>query len=397
MISMVTILICMYIVYVLANRILAVRIHIKYLILCGCCAFFINSIFPRIFVDFAGLTGTLGIVTIFIILSSYLIAEYYDNTMKKAAFETIIAAASTEGSEKLPADEKVTAEPAIHLTDRVEDTENELAVKEYCYPARYEEHHQCAALLESNNSIQQSNSENKLENTDFLTASVSKTYSYPVLLKVDHTSQQHQPEILPIITLGFDRKAEVFNNLMNFKKQKNILVSSLLLRKSIDRNAAALELEGSHSDLFSENINLEAEAMDEDCVSSLNDLDSLMDFAFSQKEQRDFPQALKAFRQALRLYPNSEVAPFLVMEIGTILKNLGSYNEAIKIFTEGRALIAVINNSTLEQEFINNIAYLRVVKNILIQNSLTFMPFNLIPENALKEINKEFSEWRSQS
>ena len=387
MISMLTISIFIYIVYVLANRILAVQIHIKYLILCGCCAFFINSIFPRIFVGFAGLSGTLGIVTIFILLSSYFIASYYDNTLKKATFKSTLATASVTLPERVQAPEHLQVEPNIYLEERVEVTDvpkclTAFAAKQYYYPVKYEEHVQQAAFLETNN-------------INFFTDSMSKNYLYPVLLNISNVNQQSKPKVSPIIILESDRKAEVFNTLMNFNKQKNMLAASLLSGKNIDRNATDLETKGLHSDLFLEDTN--SEAMNEVSFSSLSDLDSLMDFAFSQKEQRDFPQALKAFRQALRLYPDSEVAPFLAMEIGTILKNLGSYNGAITVFIEGRELIGVINNSTLDQEFINNIAYLRIVKNALVQNSLRFMPFNLIPESAMKEINKEFSEWRNQS
>lgn len=398
-ISMLTISIFTYIVYVLANRILAIQIHIKYLILCGCCAFFINSIFPRISIGFAGLAGTLGVITIFIIASSYFISFYYDNTMKKAAYESNVSGTSIEVPEKLQADENLGVEPDTHLRDRVELTESleclTESVKVYYYPMKYEENNQHTASLKTYILNQQNNSEIIVKNVEFFTESVTKKYLYPALLKFSSLNQQHKPKVSPMKLLELDKKAEVFNNLMNLKNQKNMLAASLFSERNRNRNAAALESKELHSDLSPENMT--SEVMDENCFPSPSDLDGLMDFAFSQKEQRNFVQALKAFRKALLLYPDSEVAPFLVMEIGTILKNLGSYNEAIKVFIEGRALVGVINNSVLEQEFINNIAYLRVVKNILIQNCLQFMPFNLIPEYAMAEINKEFSEWRNQS
>ncbi len=139
------------------------------------------------------------------------------------------------------------------------------------------------------------------------------------------------------------------------------------------------------------------EIVDQELYPSSTDLDVLMDIAFLQKEQKKFSQALVTFRRALFLYPNSEVSPFLVIEIGAILKNNGLYNEAIQVFTEGRLLPAVMNNASLEHEFINNVAYLRVVKNILIKNSLEFTPLNQLSSDTLKEIDDEFCEWRSQS
>lgn len=408
MISTLTISIFTYIAYKIANKILAIQIHIKYLILCGCCAFLINSIFPRIFVGFAGVTGTLGIIIIFAILSSYFIAFYYDNAMKKAALENTLTTASVEIPETLQTDENVGIETTTHLKDRVEipanlDDLSELVGKEYFYPVQYKEHNQ---HIPYNSESILENRVNIIENREVSTESVSKKYFYPVLLENDNTHHQQKPGVLQINTVDLDNKAEVFTNFMNFKKHKSILMTSLFSRRNMTENANDLKfnlLDGDVSQqptIFPDNLLLESvnsEAIDEDCFSSSKDLDGLMDFAFSQKEQRNFLQALRAFRQALLLYPDSEVAPLLIVEIGTILKNLGSYNEAIKIFIEGRTLVGVINNSALEQEFINNIAYLRVVKNILIQNSLKFIPFNLIPESTIKEINTEFNEWRNQS
>jgi tetratricopeptide (TPR) repeat protein len=124
-------------------------------------------------------------------------------------------------------------------------------------------------------------------------------------------------------------------------------------------------------------------------------LDDLMDFAFTQKEQQNFALALSVFRRALELYPDSESAPFLVIEIGNILKNKGAYDEAIKSFTDGRNLLFLHANNTLEQEFVATVAYLRIIKNILLQNRLGLIPFNSIPTEILEEINAEFREWRN--
>lgn len=301
LISIMTISVFTYIVYILANKLLAVQMHLKYLILCACCALVISLILPRFLIGFAGLTGTLGIVIIFAIISSYFITYYYDDAMQKVTLENT-ATTNTIDTAEIP------------------------------------------LMPNLNYSLQISNAEVKLE------------------------------KIVEI-----DEKVEVCNDLMNLEQQKDSLNTSLMSEAIQEYQETS-----SSNDLS-------------DSYPSSSDLDVLMDFAFLQKEQRHFLQAVKAFRQALTLYPDSEVGPFLVMEIGTILKTIGSYDEAIKVFSEGRLLPGVINNSMLEQEFINNIAYLRVIKNILVKNSLEFMPFNLIPENAFKEINDEFCEWRNQS
>ncbi len=124
-------------------------------------------------------------------------------------------------------------------------------------------------------------------------------------------------------------------------------------------------------------------------------LDDLIDLAFMSKENQDYNNAFKTFKKALALYPNSEAAPFLVVEIGNILKKMGNYDEAIKVFSDGRNLSKTKQDEMMEQEFISTIAYLRITKNILLQNRLGSIPFLEIPPQILDQIEEEFREWRS--
>jgi tetratricopeptide (TPR) repeat protein len=124
-------------------------------------------------------------------------------------------------------------------------------------------------------------------------------------------------------------------------------------------------------------------------------LDNLLDFAFLNKERHNEEVALLAFKQALALYPNGEAAPFLVVEVGNLLKNKGNYDEAIKVFSDGRSLCQSRADEMMEQEFISTIAYLRIIKNILLQHRLGCIKFLEIPQHILKEIDEEFREWRN--
>ena len=124
-------------------------------------------------------------------------------------------------------------------------------------------------------------------------------------------------------------------------------------------------------------------------------LDDLIDFAFLSKESQDYDTAFHAFKKALTLYPASEAAPFMIVEIGNILKNKGNYDEAIKVFSEGRNLSQTKQDEMMEQEFISTIAYLRITKNMLLQNRLGSIPFSAIPPQVIEQINEEFREWRS--
>ena len=125
------------------------------------------------------------------------------------------------------------------------------------------------------------------------------------------------------------------------------------------------------------------------------DLDDLLDYAFVSKESQDYSAAFRAFNRALVLYPDSDAAPFLVVEIGNILKNKGSYDEAIKMLSDGRSLSHTRHDAMMEQEFISAIAYLRITKNVLLQNRLGNIPFTDIPPQIVQQIDEEFKEWRS--
>ena len=124
-------------------------------------------------------------------------------------------------------------------------------------------------------------------------------------------------------------------------------------------------------------------------------LDDLTDFAFAHKNAGNHLQALEGFRRALKLYRFSEAAPFLAIEIANLLKNRGSYDEAIALLSDSRGLPALLQNEDLDQQFVTTIAYLRIVKNTLLSNRLGYIPFASIPAPIVQEIDAEFREWRN--
>jgi len=450
-----TIFLFTYVVYIVANKLLSIRIHIKYIFLCACCALIISIILPRLFVGFAGLTGTLSIVFLFALVSSYGIAYYYDRAMQKVPFKEDLTAATVENPTLSPVDSteifSIISHPNTNIeTDSLEDTEDvveainedisetincvdelimdEPISKEYLYPIKIEKHDFVLLASKKEDQTKQHSIKSILAKIDKkanrIAESITKKYCYPIKYQdvtILEKPETNNPNVKPIhsenIVLKTEEKVEVLDNLMKHIIEEKLpdisFLPKTLLQPTEDSEVpVANEIVTAHvpseqlnDDQQRQEIVLQDHSVSEntkeeistnDIDLSTKDLDTLMDYAFVLKEQRDFLQALKVFRQTLLLYPSSEVAPFLVMEIGTILKNIGSYNEAITIFTEGRLLPGVINNDMLEQEFINNIAYLRIVKNILIKNSLKFMPFNQLPENVCKEINAEFCEWRNQ-
>ena len=122
-------------------------------------------------------------------------------------------------------------------------------------------------------------------------------------------------------------------------------------------------------------------------------LDELLDYAFQQQEEKNFDHALFAFKNILKQFPSSTVAPFAVIEIGNLLKTRGAYDEAIQVFADAKNLPALQTKNQFEKEFVNAIAHLRIIKNTLIHRRLGLLPFHEIPAAVCEEIDTEFREW----
>lgn len=132
-------------------------------------------------------------------------------------------------------------------------------------------------------------------------------------------------------------------------------------------------------------------------VAKLENLDDLLDYALDQRDNNEKDSALYAFKKALKLYQKNDYAPFIVIEIGNIYKNTGLYDDAIVIYNKALKLPALIHNDELRQEFINNIAYLRIVKNALLRRNISRTPFKDISQKIFNEIETEFQNWRTQN
>ena len=126
----------------------------------------------------------------------------------------------------------------------------------------------------------------------------------------------------------------------------------------------------------------------------LTDLDELLEYAFSQKNAKNFSQAIIAFRQIMSLYPGSSSASFAAIEIGNMLKNNGEYDQAIQVFTDAIILPANQDDAGLRQEFKNAAEYVRIIKKVLLERQLGDLPFNLIPHEVLQQIDTEHRNFR---
>ena len=118
-----------------------------------------------------------------------------------------------------------------------------------------------------------------------------------------------------------------------------------------------------------------------------------MSLGFSAKELGQYDEALSAFVSALAANPCASAVPYLIIEIGGILKCKGSYDDAILLFSDGQKLPALMRNQSMQREFLNMIAYLRITKNTLLAKRLTLVPFSLIPSEVIAEIDANYTEW----
>jgi tetratricopeptide (TPR) repeat protein len=374
-ITLLSIVISTVLIFLLTNRLLNIHLKIKPLVLCACCAFLINIVLPRIIIGFASVAATLGVLVIFIIAFAYSIAYYNDKFSKQKKLEDLLNQPSLIVQVSTDLQERITIEN--HNTDVgsiAEDGDVVKGVSSFADLVLWENPEIAATVELCDTAL--------VTEADILGAESIEQ----ILIK--------ESEIIA----NCDSKDNIEEVVSSLESQ---LLTSSAIFDEIDRREVALNRDHKDqpSDLAGNKEIVQTEHVSQLATTSSlpisSDLDSLMDLAFMHKEQRNFTQALTIFRQALTLYPSSEAAPFLVMEIGTILKNNGQYDEAISAFCEARILPGLQQNEMFQLEFIKTIAYLRIVKNMLLQHHLGFIPFSDIPDHVLKEVDAEFREWRN--
>jgi tetratricopeptide (TPR) repeat protein len=381
-ITLLSIVISTFLIYLLTNRLLNIHLKIKPLVLCACCALLINIVLPRIIIGFASIAATLSILAIFIFAFAYSIAYYNDRFSKTKKNRDLLNQTSLGVQVSTNQQDSITiGNHNISINDFIAEDGEAFKGVSLFKELEFEKKLKIAAITE-------------------LSATVEMTGTDTVE-KIDVSEKEDKEQILSKeneITANLDSKSDIEGVISSLEFK---LVTSPIIFDEVGKRETVIngELQDQSSDVEENNESVPTEHEKQLPIimfsPTSNDLDSLMDIAFMHKEQRNYTQALTSFHQALTLYPNSEAAPFLVMEIGNILKNNGQYNEAISVFCEARKLPGLQQNKMFEPEFIKTIAYLRIVKNMLLQHHLGFIPFNCIPDHVLKDIDVEFREWRN--
>lgn len=405
------------VVYLLANKVFGVRLRLKSLVLCAACALFLSLVLPRIVVSFAGLAGTVGFLAVFAVIFAYFVA-YYDNPRDLPA-SPVSALPAPPAEPQGDGAALVSAAATFIAAGHGEDQEQKITTDEPTGPptaALVDLFPPTAATISEPETEPEPESALSVLDIDLELSLIAASEPAPdgepddkeaaplTILPAAAPAAEIEPE--PSAAAETEPEAELIAEPADEAAGPGEVTADPLAAFAFTddispeppaESDAAAEIEQTDAADAPENDIQPMEANEVTIPShpASDSLDDLMDFAFTQKETGHHQQALDAFRRALRLYRFSEAAPFLAIEIANLLKNRGSYDEAIAVLSESRSLLALLENEALDQEFVVTIAYLRIVKNTLLQKRVGYLPFSRIPADISREIDAEFREWRN--
>lgn len=385
LITTIAIVITTLFVHQLANRILGIRLGIKPLALCGVCSLFLSLILPRIVVGFAGLAGTVGVLAVFAIIFAYFVAYYEDSFQGDSATHAID---ETSMCEQLA--------PIISTAPPFPALAEDLGYTAASHGAVISKHEAREVPIAVAGRVPEPVAkEPVVAEEPVLEEPVVEEPIIEELMVEEPVTEELMIEEL--ITEELMVEEPVIEELI----AEEPIIEELIMAEEPVTEELMVEEPIINNSSYNEvtevvcTMNQQMPKAFEAVLPATQDLDTLLDYAFSQKENKEYEHALLAFRHILQLFPEDSAAPFITIEIGNILKLLGSYDDAIQVFVEGKTSAALHDEYQFEQEFIDTIAYLRIIKNTLIHRRLGLIPYHKIPADVLEEINAEFREWRN--
>ena len=414
LITTIAIVITTLFVHQLANRILGVRLGIKPLALCGVCSLFLSLILPRIVVGFAGLAGTIGVLAVFAIIFAYFVAYYEDSFQGDSATHVIDENSMCEQLAPIIS----TAPPFSTLAEDM----SYITASHGAVISKHEAREVPIAVagnvpepvVEEPVAAEEPVIEELMTEEPVIEEFVAEEPVVEELVAVEPVIEELMTEEPVIeefvaeepVVEEFVAEEPVVEELVAVEPViEELVTEEPVIEELMTEEPAIEELVAEEPIVNNSSYNEVTEVVCtmnqqmpkafETVLPDTQDLDTLLDYAFSQKENKEYEHALSAFRHILQLFPEDSAAPFITIEIGNILKLLGSYDDAIQVFVDGKTSAALHDEYQFEQEFINTIAYLRIIKNTLIHRRLGLIPYHKIPTDVLEEINAEFREWRN--
>ena len=131
-------------------------------------------------------------------------------------------------------------------------------------------------------------------------------------------------------------------------------------------------------------------------LTAMTTMDQLLDFAFEHSMQKNHTVALAAYREALARYREDSYAPFIVVSIANIHKELGNYQAAIDSIQSAMDLPALLENESIRKQFEDTRLYLAATQKVLHKAGLGNISFKDIPKKYMSQIESIYNSRKSR-
>lgn len=131
-------------------------------------------------------------------------------------------------------------------------------------------------------------------------------------------------------------------------------------------------------------------------LTAMTTMDQLLDFAFEHSMQKNHTVALAAYREALARYREDSYAPFIVVSIANIHKELGNYQAAIDSIQSAMNLPALQENESIRNQFEDTRLYLTITRNVLHRTGVDSISFKDIPKKYMSQIESIYNSRKSR-
>ena len=131
-------------------------------------------------------------------------------------------------------------------------------------------------------------------------------------------------------------------------------------------------------------------------LAAMTTMDQLLDFAFEHNMQKDHPVALTAYMEALARYREDSYAPFIVVSIANIHKELGNYQAAIDSIQSAMDLPALLESASIRKQFEDTRLYLAATQKVLHKAGLGNISFKDIPKEYMSQIESIYNSRKSR-
>ena len=131
-------------------------------------------------------------------------------------------------------------------------------------------------------------------------------------------------------------------------------------------------------------------------MTTMTTMDQLLDFAFEHSMQKNHTVALAAYREALARYREDSYAPFIVVSIANIHKELGNYQAAIDSIQSAMDLPALQENESIRKQFEDTRLYLTITRKVLHRAGVDSISFKDIPKKYMSQIESIYNSRKSR-